>query len=74
MPVASDSSKVDFSARIPRELYDEFRRYFPGYGATTWFINQSLHSFMEGIRGDPDAIERVQTSIDLMVRENRDGQ
>jgi hypothetical protein len=72
MPVVSDNEKVDFSAKIPRHLYDEFRRYFPAYGATTWFINSALNALMESVRDDPDAVERVQKSVELMVQENRE--
>lgn len=71
-PVASDNDKTEFSARVPRDLYDEFRRYFPGYGATTWFINNSLQLFLEQVRESPDMIDRVSASIDAMVRENRE--
>jgi hypothetical protein len=71
MAVASDSEKAEFSARVPRDLYDEFRRFFPGYGATTWFINNALNEFLEQCRKSPEAIERVQLAIDAMVQENR---
>jgi hypothetical protein len=74
MPVVSENEKAEFSAKVPRELYDEFRRYFPAYGGTTWFINTALNTFMESVRHDPDAVERIQKSIELMVQENREAQ
>lgn len=72
MAVVSDSEKAEFSARVPRESYEEFRRFFPGYGATTWFINTALENFLEECRKSPEAVERIQSAIDAMVQENRE--
>lgn len=72
MAVTSENDKVEFGARIPRKLFDEFREYFPQYGASTYFINTSLEEFMAGVRGDPSARERVRAAIEKMVRDNRE--
>lgn len=71
MPAVSNE-KTEFSAKIPTEMYDEFRRYFPQYGATTWFITATLETFLASVRNEPDAQERVRQSISRMVEENRD--
>ena len=63
---------TEFGARIPTEMYEEFNRYFPQYGAATWFIRSSLNALLEKVRKDGDAQARVRAMIEEMVRNNRE--
>lgn len=62
----------EFGAKVPQELYEEFRHLFPQYGATTWFINESLKSFLDLVRDDEVVQRGIAISIDEMLQENRE--
>lgn len=62
---------VEFGAKIPKELFDEFRTHFPQYGATTWFINRSMETFLRAVRSDESYLELFNRSIELMVQDSR---
>jgi len=63
---------IEFGARIPTEHYEEFNRFFPQYGAATWFIRTALSELLSSVRDDGDAQQKVRQMIDRMVRENRE--
>jgi len=62
----------EFGAKVPEELYEEFRDLFPMYGATTWFITHSLEQFVKLARQSPQLQEMVAASIDQMLQERRE--
>ena len=68
MPVGD---KVEFSAKIPSELYEEFKEFVPHYGGTQWFINAALTSFLERCRENPSVKDSVGLSVDAMLQLNR---
>jgi len=70
--MAEAKPTTEFGARVPTEDYEEFNRFFPQYGAATWFIRTSLRTLLEVCREDGDAQERVRGLIEKMVKENRE--
>lgn len=61
----------EFGAKIPEDLYEEFRDLFPMYGATTWFINNSLRAFINTVRDKGTMQESITLSIKQMLEERR---
>lgn len=70
--MAEKKSTTEFGARVDTEDYEEFNRYFPQYGAATWFIRTSLRELLVAVRDDGEAQERVRELIEKMVKENRE--
>lgn len=68
---AVGNDQVEFGAKIPRELYDEFKEQFPQYGAVAWWLNTALESFLTQIAEDPTTKEQINAAILSMLRENR---
>lgn len=62
----------EFGAKIPLELYDEFRELFPTYGSTTWFIENALKCFLAQVRDNPTLQEILDKAIEEMVKERRE--
>lgn len=62
---------VEFSAKIPRELYDRFKALFPQYGAVNWFINTATQTFVDECEKEPSSVETVNRSVNLMLAANR---
>lgn len=69
--MANPTQTKEFGAKIPQDLYDEFRELFPMYGATTWFIQTSLESFLAQVRENSSLQHLVEKSIDTMLLERR---
>lgn len=62
---------VDFGAKVPPDLYAEFKFLFPQYGATTWFINTVLEQFIKTVRDNHTLQELVALSIEAMLVDRR---
>jgi len=62
---------VEFGSDVPQELYDEFKRRFPQYGAVKWFINSSLSAFLDATREMPEVSEVIDSQIRSMWEGNR---
>lgn len=62
---------VEFSAKIPRELYERFKALFPQYGAVNWFINTATATFVEECEKEPSAPEVVNRSVNILLAINR---
>ena len=62
----------EFGAKVSKELYEEFRHLFPQYGATTWFITESLKSFLDKVRDDEIVQRGIALSIEEMLEERRE--
>lgn len=70
--MAEPRQTVEFSAKIPKEAYDEFLEYVPTYGGTTWFINAVLLEFNSQMRKNPDQLKVVvKESVEAMLQLNR---
>lgn len=61
----------EFSAHVPVDEYEEFKRNFPQYGAVNWFINSTLTEFNRVVRENPTAREQIVQSIEAMLQLNR---
>lgn len=66
------AAEKEFSAKVPLEEYEEFRKNFPQYGAVNWFINLSLVEFNRHVRENPTTADLVRKAIQDMVEERRD--
>jgi hypothetical protein len=62
---------VEFSAKVPRDLYDRFKRLVPNYGGTQWFINAALIGFVKRMEENPALTEVVEDSVEAMLQLNR---
>lgn len=71
MPATPDTEMVEFSAKVPRRLYDEFKALVPMYGGTQWFINSSLAGFVSNAHENPTLAENVAASVEAMLKLNR---
>lgn len=60
---------VEFSGRVPRELYRAFARAIPIHGANTWFVNRALTLFLEEITNAPSLEVPLQNSINRLIEE-----
>lgn len=67
------NGKVDFGAKVPQELVEEFHANLPIYGATVWFLSEALTNFNALLREDPELRKRVTEAIEKMVAEVRAG-
>lgn len=65
------SQTVEFSAKVPRELYERFKAQVPAYGGVQWFINAALAGFVERCEADPSLKDNVETSVEAMLKLNR---
>lgn len=63
---ASDT-QVEFRGYVPRELYHEFNRLFPSYGAKSWFLREAIRSFLDKARQEPMTPIIISTAIAEMV-------
>jgi hypothetical protein len=63
--------KTEFSALVPTPEYEKFRRRFPGYGASTWFINSALLEFNARMEQHPELQKEIEKSIEAMWGLNR---
>ena len=70
---SSSSRTVEFSAKVPSDLYDEFKLLFPQYGAVTWFINAALVEFIQQVRDNGTVQQRVHDAIATTLEERKDG-
>lgn len=62
---------IEFSAKIPAEDYEEFKKNCPQYGAVTWFIQTAVRNFNDLLRENPTARETVGAAVDKMLSDNR---
>ena len=62
---------AEFSAKVPRHLYEEFKKLMPAYGGTQWFINSALAEFLKQLRAEPELLKQVHSSVDAMLQLNR---
>lgn len=65
------SQTVEFSAKVPKDLYDRFKEQVPGYGGTQWFINAALAGFVTECESDPSLKKKVAASVEAMLQLNR---
>lgn len=75
MPSKHKNDKlVQLAGFVDREHYDQFIGMFPFYGATTWFIREALHAFIQQVREHPnsgDLQADLKKAIEKMVNETR---
>jgi hypothetical protein len=70
MPELRDT--VEFSAKVPRSMYEEFAENVPVYGGTSWFINAALAEFNAQMRRNPNQLKIVvKESVEAMLQLNR---
>lgn len=69
--MAEKKETVEFSAKVPTDLYEEFKTFVPPYGGTQWFINAALAGFIEKMRENPSLVAHVESSVESMLRLNR---
>lgn len=72
MTEKSLKAETDFGAKVPTELYEEFKLLFPQYGAVTWFINAVLTEFIEQVKDNGTLQDRVYSSIQACLEERRE--
>lgn len=65
------NGKVDFGAKVPQELVEEFHAHLPIYGATVWFLTESLAEFNTLLRNDPSLRKHVSEAVERMVAKTR---
>lgn len=63
-----ETNQVEMSARVSKELYDEFIGLFPQHGASSWLIRTALEQFLEEVRKEPSTIERLREAIRESIR------
>lgn len=69
--MAEKRDTVEFSAKVPADLYLRFKDLVPGYGGTQWFINAALAGFVARVEGNPTLQDQVAESVDAMLQLNR---
>lgn len=62
---------VEFSAKVPKDLYERFKGCVPHYGGTQWFIVSSLAEFVQRCEEQPTLKDNVAASVDSMLQLNR---
>jgi hypothetical protein len=62
---------VEFSAKVPRALFDQFDEIVPIYGSRQWFLCTALAAFVEEAKRNPGVVEQVKLSVQSMVTLNR---
>jgi hypothetical protein len=62
---------VEFSAKVPKDLYDRFKVHVPLYGGTQWLINSALSAFVAELDKDPSLSKKVEESVNAMLQLNR---
>jgi hypothetical protein len=62
---------VEFSAHVPIDEYNEFKKNFNQYGAVKWFINESLAQFNAQVRENPTLRQLVSNAVQQMLDDNR---
>lgn len=73
------SGTVEFSAQVPAEDYNRFLEVFGSpddrrramYGASAWFIRNSLRVFLDEVENDPTLIMKLRRAVHRMVEESR---
>lgn len=68
---AEKPETVEFSAKVPKELYDDFKALVPAYGGTQWFINSALAGFVRRMKENPTLEKQVEESVEAMLQLNR---
>ena len=63
----ADKDTKEFGAHVPMDEYVEFRENFPQYGATHWFINNSLREFNQMFKENPALKTLIRDSISTML-------
>jgi hypothetical protein len=69
--MSSEDTKVEFSAKVSKEAYDEFKETFPQYGAVNWFINSALESLNAKVKESPEFKDIVNSAISDLLEKNR---
>lgn len=64
-----DTGQVEMSAKVPKELYDEFIGFFPQHGASSWFIRTALTNLIAEVSKDVPAVDRVREAIRESIRQ-----
>lgn len=62
---------VEFSAKVPRDLFDEFDKLVPIYGSRQWFITAALREFVAQAKKNPTLVRQVEASVQSMLGLNR---
>jgi hypothetical protein len=62
---------VEFSAKIPKDLYERFKGCVPHYGGTQWFINSAVAEFVNRCEEQPLLKDTVASSVEAMLQLNR---
>jgi hypothetical protein len=62
---------VEFSAKVPKDLYDRFKEQVPAYGGVQWFINAALAGFVAECEADASLKAKVAASVEAMLQLNR---
>jgi hypothetical protein len=70
-PAVKMSETVEFSAKVPKDTYNEFKELVPPYGSVQWFINASLAEFVKRVKEEPTLKHAVAASVEAMLQLNR---
>lgn len=62
---------VEFSAKVPRALFDKYDELVPIYGSRQWFIVAALTAFVAELERNPSLTQQVTTSVQSMLSLNR---
>jgi predicted Abi (CAAX) family protease len=63
----SQGHTVAFSARLPKELNEEFNAVQQAYGSRVWFVRTALQRFNATIKEHPEMIPQIKAEIDIML-------
>lgn len=62
----------EFSAKVPEEEYERFRKHLPMYGAVNWFINTALKEFNDRLEANPSLRANAVDAIDQLLVDRRE--
>lgn len=71
MPESARKDLVEFSAKIPRSLYERFKARFPFHGATTYVIETLVEEIVTAAEREPTLREQVKDSVRKMFINGR---
>lgn len=63
-------AKVRFGGFVDEAEAERFRRNFPQYGATQWFITTFLKRFNDTVEKQPSLVDTVDASIREALNES----
>ncbi len=63
-----ENGTVEYTAKIPKPMYEEFIGFFPQYGSNSWFIRGALENLLELCRQQPRSVDLLRAAIESTVR------